>query len=139
MITGDMAVALIRATPLTELRRTAAQHKQWAKVLRGYRPQALTHELLAGRAGEFAASPLMLRELAEAFLKSAGVAAGGRLEERLIAAAAREELPEAVRAVCRELAGGSPKDAVPPGAEAQAEPASAPAKRPARKRAAKAG
>ena len=57
------------------------------------------------RAGEFVATPPLLRELAEVFLKSVGVPAGGRLEQRLAAAAARTELPEGVRRVCRQPAG----------------------------------
>ncbi len=101
----EVAAELIRATRQDVLRRAASRHKGWAKVLRGFRPQALTKELALTRAGEFAAAPQVLRELAEAFLQSAGVPEGGRLEERLAVAAANSELPEAVRQACRQLAG----------------------------------
>jgi len=102
---AEVAAELIRATRQDVLRRAAMRHKGWAKVLRGFRPQALTKELALTRAEGFASEPLVLRELAEAFLESAGVPKEGRLEERLTTAAGNEDLPEAVREVCRQLAG----------------------------------
>ena len=103
--TLEVAVELIKATRQQDLRQAAMRNKGWAKVFRGFRPQAVSKELVLGRASEFAAVPQLLRELAEAFLKSAGVSEDGRLEERLALAADRTDLPEAVRAVCRQLAG----------------------------------
>ena len=120
----DIAAELIRATKQEELRRAAVRNRSWAKPLRGFRPQTLTKDLALSRAGEFAAAPGLLKELAEVFLKSNGVAEDGRLEGRLAAAAQRTDLPDTVRAICAQLAGtgdtGTP--ATPPSVAAETPP-----------------
>lgn len=133
----EVAAELIRATRQDVLRRAAMQHKGWAKVLRGFRPQALTKELALARAGEFAAAPQVLRELAEAFLQGAGIPEGSRLEERLAAAAGRADLPEALREVCRQLAGDKSGPAGEPQAGAPAPHAPEQPRRASRRRARK--
>lgn len=130
---AEIAAELIKATPQNVLRRAAVQHKGWAKVLHGFRPQALTKDFALTRAGEFGAEPVVLRELAEAFLESAGVPKEGRLEERLTAAAEKADLPEAVREVCRQLAGEPPAAVEAPVPQTAATPTRA-----SRRRAAKA-
>lgn len=130
---AEVATELIKATRQDVLRRAALQHKGWAKVLRGFRPQALTKEFALTRAEGFASEPLVLRELAEAFLESAGVPKEGRLEERLTMVVGNADLPEAVREVCRQLAGEPPAAVEAPAPESPAQPTRA-----SRRRAAKA-
>ena len=136
----QVASELIHATRQEELRRAAMRNKGWAKLLRGFRPQSVTKDLLITRAAEIAAAPGLLKDLAEAFLKSSGVPEGGSLTERLAAAAGHTDLPEGLRLACRQLAGvelpedppASPDGGTPP-AEAEPEQAAEP-QRPSRRR-----
>lgn len=132
-ISAAAVAGLLRAAGINALRREAARNKAWAKLLRGFRPQVVTLEQLAARAGDIAGSPALLRDVALVFLRSAGIPDSGPLSARLGMAAGRDDLPEDVRSVCALLAGAeaAPPTAVPepaPEAEPVPEAVVAPAK-----------
>ena len=110
-ISAAAVAALLRAAGINALRREAARNKAWAKLLRGCRPQVITLEQLAARAGDIAGSPALLRDVALVFLRSAGIPDAGPLSTRLGIAGGRDDLPEDVRSACALLAGA--EDAAP--------------------------
>lgn len=104
MTAAGVALRLLQAVPLKQLRSRARSSARWRSAFPGFRPTSITNDQFVRAALIFSRDINLLKELAEQFLDSLGAPSGGSLRERFSAAAQTARPDEATPWLCRLLA-----------------------------------
>ncbi len=103
-----VARTLIASTDVRTLQRFAGSRRGWAPIVRGFRPDRITHSGFLRFSGLFARDQALFADLCEAFLSSAGVAKGESVSARMQAAATAPGISSELRAICEAVGAGLP-------------------------------